>query len=49
MIGCLAYSEWEAKDGSKRSKLKVEGRVIFGGKDAAGDQVVAGEEGGGDE
>jgi hypothetical protein len=28
------YREWEAEDGSKRSKHQVIGRVVFGGKDA---------------
>ncbi|HLB21838.1 MAG TPA: single-stranded DNA-binding protein [Solirubrobacteraceae bacterium] len=32
VIGRLIYSEWEAEDGSKRSKHSVIGRVAFGGK-----------------
>ena len=39
VVGRLVYSEWE-KDGSKRSKHSVVGRVIFGGKS---DDVPAGE------
>jgi hypothetical protein len=30
--GRLAYHEWQAKDGSKRSKHQVIGRVAFGGR-----------------
>jgi single-strand DNA-binding protein len=38
VTGRLTYREWEAKDGSKRSKHSVTGRVSFGsdGKQAAG-------------
>lgn len=39
VIGRLIYREWEAKDGSKRSKHSVVGRVAFGGKS---DDVPAG-------
>jgi single-strand DNA-binding protein len=35
VTGRLVYREWEAEDGSKRSKHQVIGRVAFGGKDAA--------------
>jgi single-strand DNA-binding protein len=45
VIGRLSYSEWEDKDGNKRSKHEVVGRVSFGGKS---DDVPAGE-GRGDE
>lgn len=31
VIGRLTFSEWEARDGSKRSKHQVVGRVVFGG------------------
>lgn len=45
VIGRLTYREWEAKDGSKRSKHEVKGRVLFGGKDedSADNQVPGGE------
>jgi single-strand DNA-binding protein len=38
VTGRLVHHEWEAKDGSKRSKHSVTGRVSFGsdGKQAAG-------------
>jgi single-strand DNA-binding protein len=43
VIGRLIYSEWEAKDGSKRSKHSVVGRVAFGGTaDPASNQVWRG-------
>jgi single-strand DNA-binding protein len=42
VVGRLVYSEWEAKDGTKRSKHQVVGRVNFGGKDAGTDHVVGG-------
>jgi single-strand DNA-binding protein len=45
VIGRLIYKEWE-KDGAKRSKHSVVGRVSFGGKS---DDVPAGEEASGDE
>jgi single-stranded DNA-binding protein len=32
VTGRLTYREWEAKDGSKRSKHQVIGQVHFGGK-----------------
>jgi single-strand DNA-binding protein len=32
VIGRLVYREWEAKDGSKRSKHQVICRVAFGGR-----------------
>lgn len=47
VLGRLTYREWKAKDGAKRSKHQVVGRVVFGGKepDGSGDnQVAAGEE-----
>jgi single-strand DNA-binding protein len=34
VTGRLVYQEWEGKDGSKRSKHQVVGRVTFGGKDS---------------
>ena len=40
VAGRLVYQEWEAKDGSKRSKHQVIGRVSFGGRPA--DDQVAG-------
>jgi single-strand DNA-binding protein len=46
VVGRLSYREWEGKDGAKRSKHEVVGRVLFGGKS---DDVPAAEEGGGDE
>jgi single-strand DNA-binding protein len=48
VTGRLAYREWEAKDGGKRSKHEVIGRVSFGGKpeeNSGGNQVAAGNEG----
>jgi single-strand DNA-binding protein len=39
VVGRLAYSEWE-KDGSKRSKHSVVGRIAFGSDD---NHVVVGE------
>ncbi|HWX95230.1 MAG TPA: single-stranded DNA-binding protein [Solirubrobacteraceae bacterium] len=41
VTGRLVYREWE-KDGVKRSKHQVVGRVTFGGRDAAGDDEVTG-------
>ena len=32
VTGRLVYHEWETKDGNKRSKHSVVGRVSFGGK-----------------
>lgn len=32
VTGRLVYQEWKAKDGSKRSKHQVVGRVQFGGR-----------------
>jgi single-strand DNA-binding protein len=49
VIGRLIYREWEGKDGGKRSKHEVRGLVQFGGKEADGDQVAAGEGRGSDE
>jgi single-strand DNA-binding protein len=49
VIGRLAYSEWEAKDGTKRSKHSVVGRVAFGGKDSDASQAAVGEEASRDE
>jgi single-strand DNA-binding protein len=49
VIGRLTYNEWEAQDGSKRSKHQVVGLVKFGAKPDE-DQVVAGKgEGANDE
>ncbi|HWG08232.1 MAG TPA: single-stranded DNA-binding protein [Solirubrobacteraceae bacterium] len=50
VIGRLAYREWEAKDGTKRSKHSVVGKVEFGGKEegSAGNAAAA-DEGAGDE
>jgi single-strand DNA-binding protein len=44
VIGRLIYREWE-KDGAKRSKHSVVGRVSFGSKDedSASNQVAGGE------
>jgi single-stranded DNA-binding protein len=36
VTGRLAYREWQAKDGSKRSKHEVIGRVTFGAWGASG-------------
>jgi single-strand DNA-binding protein len=50
VVGRLSYSEWEGKDGKKRSKHEVVGRVSFGGTaEADGNQVAVGEGRGGDE
>jgi single-strand DNA-binding protein len=45
VTGRLVLREWQAKDGSKRSKHSVVGRVVFGGKS---DDVLAGEGAGDD-
>jgi single-strand DNA-binding protein len=42
VTGRLVYREWE-KDGVKHSKHQVFGRVTFGGRDTADDQVAGGE------
>jgi single-strand DNA-binding protein len=43
VTGRLVYREWEAKDGSKRSKHHVIGRVAVGGDGrSAGNQVAGG-------
>jgi single-strand DNA-binding protein len=45
VTGRLVLREWKGKDGSKRSKHSVIGRVSFGGTaESAGNQVVGGEE-----
>ncbi len=45
VLGRLAYDEWEARDGAKRSKHSVIGRVEFGGgAEPGGNQVAAGGE-----
>jgi single-strand DNA-binding protein len=44
VTGRLVYQEWQAKDGSKRSKHSVVGRVQFGGKDSAGNEVAGGDQ-----
>jgi single-strand DNA-binding protein len=41
VIGRLTYREWETKDGGKRSKHQVIGRVAFGSR-SGDDQVAAG-------
>jgi single-strand DNA-binding protein len=38
VTGRLVYPQWHAKDGTKRSKHEVIGRVQFGGKPDAGDE-----------
>jgi single-strand DNA-binding protein len=43
VTGRLVYQEWE-KDGVKRSKHQVVGRVTFGGRDPADDDVASGEQ-----
>jgi single-strand DNA-binding protein len=44
VTGRLVYEEWKAKDGSKRSKHHIVGRVAFGGDGrSAGNQVAGGE------
>jgi single-strand DNA-binding protein len=30
VIGRLSYREWQSKDGAKRSKHEVAGRILFG-------------------
>jgi len=40
VTGRLIRDEWEAKDGTKRTKHQVIGNVTFG---SGGDQVAAGE------
>jgi single-strand DNA-binding protein len=42
VTGRLVYREWE-KDGVNHSKHQVVGRVTFGGRDPADDQVADGE------
>ena len=42
VVGRLAYREWEDKEGRRRSKHSVIGRVLFG---SGGDQVAPGEAG----
>jgi single-strand DNA-binding protein len=44
VTGRLVYQEWEGKDGVKRSKYQVVGRVTFG---SGGNQVSVGKEAGG--
>jgi single stranded DNA-binding protein len=43
VTGRLVYQEW-GKEGAKRSKHQVIGRVSFGGRDPDGDQVAGGAE-----
>lgn len=44
VVGRLSYREWEGKDGAKRSKHEVVGRVVFGGSaEPDGNQVAVGE------
>ncbi len=40
VTGRLVYREWQSKDGNKRSKHEVIGRVAFG---SAGNQVAGGD------
>lgn len=49
VLGRLTYREWKAKDGSKRSKHQVVGRVVFGGKEDGVGNTIAAEEGDDDE
>lgn len=50
VVGRLSYREWEAKDGAKRSKHEVVGRIYFGGTaESDGNQVAVGEGRGRDE
>ncbi len=45
VTGRLAYHEWQTKDGSKRSKHHIVGRVAFGARDLSDEnQVLAGGE-----
>jgi single stranded DNA-binding protein len=49
VVGRLSYREWEGKDGAKRSKHEVVGRVVFGGNaESDGNHVAVGEEASGD-
>ncbi len=41
VTGRLVYREWEAQDGSKRSKHSVLGRVRFGGRPEDGESDAA--------
>lgn len=45
VVGRLSYSEWEGKDGKKRSRHEVVGTASFGGRAAEsdGNQVSVGE------
>jgi single-strand DNA-binding protein len=44
VTGRLTYREWEAQDGSKRSKHQVIGRVRFGGRPDESEQPGEAEE-----
>lgn len=45
VIGRLVYREWKGRDGSKRSRHSVVGRVAFGGSaESAGNHVAGGGE-----
>ena len=44
VTGRLVYREWEADDGSKRSKHQVIGRVRFGGRPDSDTDGATGEE-----
>jgi single-stranded DNA-binding protein len=45
VTGHFTYREWQATDGSTRSKHLILGRVAFGGREeAAGNQVPGGNE-----
>jgi single-strand DNA-binding protein len=43
VTGRLVYHEWETKDGNKRSKHSVVGRVSFGGKPDADEREACDE------
>jgi single-stranded DNA-binding protein len=38
VTGRLVYKEWQGKDGAKRAKHSVVGRVSFGGRPATGEE-----------
>jgi single-strand DNA-binding protein len=48
VIGRLTYRQWKAKDGTKRSRHQVVGRVVFGSKEEVTGNA-AGSEGGDDD
>jgi single-strand DNA-binding protein len=49
VTGRLVLREWQAKDGSTRSKHSIVGRVAFGSDEKSAGNQVAGGEGQGDE